>query len=51
MSLLADAAVLLRNHPLLHAPVQQHPHLLRELAPRQSFLDLGIETQPKPRDS
>ena len=51
MSLLADAAVLLRNHALLHAPVQQQPHLLRDLAPQQGFLDLGVETLPEPTGS
>jgi hypothetical protein len=40
MALLADAAVLLRVHALLHASVAQS-HLLRELAPRQGLLDLG----------
>jgi len=39
MALLADAAVLLRIHALLHAPAQQHP--LYELAAHQSLLDLG----------
>ena len=48
MSLLADAAVLLRNQALLHAPVQQQPHLLRDLAPQQSFLDLGAATLSEP---
>jgi hypothetical protein len=51
MSLLADAAVLLRNQALLHAPVQQQPHLLRDLAPQQGLLDLGAETLPEPRGS
>ena len=48
MSLLADAAVLLRNQVLLHAPVQPHQHLLRDLAPQQSFLDLGAATLSEP---
>jgi hypothetical protein len=48
MSLLADAAVLLRNEVLLHAPVQQPPHLLRDLAPQQGFLDLGAEALSEP---
>ena len=51
MSLLADAAVLLRNHALLHVPVQQQPHLLRDLAPQQGFLNLGTETPPEPTGS
>ena len=51
LSLLADAAVLLRCHALLHAPFQQPQHLLRELAPRQGFLDLGAETLPEPKGS
>jgi hypothetical protein len=50
MTLLADAAVLLRNHALLHAPVPQ-PHLLHDLAPQQGFLDLGAEFQPEPAGS
>ena len=41
MSLLADAAGPLRNHALLHAPVQQQQHLLRDLAPQQGFLESG----------
>jgi hypothetical protein len=45
MSLLADAAVLLRSHALLHAPA--HPHPLRELAPYQGLLDLGLENVPE----
>ena len=40
LSLLAEAAVLLRNQALLHAPVQPQ-QLLRDWAPRQGFLDLG----------
>ena len=51
LSLLADAAVLLRNHALLHAPVQPQAHLLRDLAPQQGFLDLGVETLAKPTGS
>jgi hypothetical protein len=42
MSLLADAAVLLRAHALLHAPAE--PALLRELGAYQSELDLGQTT-------
>jgi len=41
MSLLADAAVLLRVHAWLHQPAEIA--LLRELAPRQGELDLGLE--------
>jgi hypothetical protein len=48
MTLLADAAVLLRNQALLHAPVQQQQPLLRDLAPQQGFLDLGAETLSEP---
>ena len=47
MSLLADAAALLRTHALLHAPPDQR-HLLRGLAPQQGFLDLGEEVLPEP---
>lgn len=47
MALLADAAVLLRAHALLHAPIRQH-HLLQELAPQQEFLDLNEENPPEP---
>ncbi len=42
MALLADAAVLLRAHALLHAPARER-HQLRELAPQQGLLDLGAE--------
>jgi len=45
MALLADAAVLLRTHALLHAPAQEC-HLLRELAPQQGLLNLGAERLP-----
>jgi hypothetical protein len=45
MALLADAAVLLRTHALLHAPAQHH--LLRELAPQQGLLDLGEDGLPE----
>jgi hypothetical protein len=38
MALLADAAVLLRAHALLHAPTRE-PALLRELAPQQAELN------------
>jgi hypothetical protein len=41
MALLADAAVLLRAHALLHAPASERA-LLRELAPRQA--ELRFET-------
>ena len=41
MALLADAAVLLRSHALMQAPAETH--LLRALAPRQGWLDLGCE--------
>ena len=47
MALLADAAVLLRAHALLHAPIRQH-HLLQELASQQAFLDLHEENPPEP---
>jgi hypothetical protein len=46
MALLADAAVLLRAHAILHAPVRQH-HLLRDLAPQQGLLDLIEESLPE----
>ena len=39
MALLADAAVLLRAHALLHTPAE--PALLRDLAAYQGELDLG----------
>jgi len=42
IALLADAAVLLRAHSLLHAPARER-HQLRELAPQQGLLDLGAE--------
>jgi len=45
MALLADAAVLLRTHALLHAPAQAC-HLLQQLAPQQGLLDLGAERLP-----
>jgi hypothetical protein len=48
LTLLADAAVLLRSQVLLHAPIQQPPPLLRDLAPQQGFLDLEVETLPEP---
>ena len=51
MTLLADAAVLLRSQALLHAPVQQQLHLLRDLALQQGFLDLGAEMLPEPTGS
>lgn len=41
MALLADAAVLLRAHALLHAPAERP--VLHELAPHQGLLDLGWE--------
>jgi hypothetical protein len=40
MALLADAAMLLRAHALLHAPAS-NPALLRELAPRQAGWNFG----------
>ena len=43
LALLADAAVLLRSHALIQAPAETH--LLRELAPCQSWLDLGWESE------
>jgi hypothetical protein len=46
MALLADTAVLLRTHALLHAPVQQR-HLLHDLAPQQGLLELGGEVPPE----
>jgi hypothetical protein len=46
MALLADAALLLRAHALLHAPIRQQ-HLLRELAPQQGFLNLSVEEPPQ----
>jgi len=46
MALLADAAVLLRAHALLHAPAQHH--LLRELAPKQGLLELDEECSSEP---
>lgn len=48
LTLLADAAVLLRSQVLLHTPMQQPPPLLRDLAPQQGFLDLEEETLPEP---
>jgi hypothetical protein len=41
MALLADAAVLLRTHAMLHAPAQQS--LLVELSAHQSLLDFGLD--------
>ena len=37
--MLADAAMLLRRHALLHASASPQPHLPRSLAPQQSSLD------------
>lgn len=39
MALLADAAILLRTHAVLHSPAQSH--LLHALAAHQSLLDFG----------
>jgi hypothetical protein len=50
MGLLADAAVLLRSHALLHAPVPPHP-MLSQLALRQGLLDLGGDMLPDPQKS
>ncbi len=46
MALLADTAVLLRAHALLHAPSE--PSLLGELAPRQALLELDWEPLQEP---
>lgn len=46
MALLADAAVLLRAHALLHAPSE--PSLLGELAPQQGLLALDCEGLAEP---
>jgi hypothetical protein len=46
MALLADAAVLLRSHALLHAPAQRH--LLQELAAQQSLLNFGPDFPTEP---
>jgi hypothetical protein len=47
MALLADAAVLLRTHALVHAPAQ--PPLLHELAAHQSLLDFGLDFTSGPQ--
>lgn len=49
MSLLADAAVLLRVHAWLHQPAERA--LLRELAPQQGELDLGLEAGAEKKSS
>lgn len=46
MALLADAAVLLRVHALLHAPPE--PSLFSELAPHQGLLELKWESLQEP---
>jgi hypothetical protein len=47
MALLADAAVLLRAHALLQAPIRQR-HPLQELAPQQRFLELSEKNPLEP---
>lgn len=49
MALLADAAVLLRTHALLHAPSE--PSLLRDLAPQQGTLGLAWEGLQAPNQA